>query len=65
MTLRRVFLFLIIGFTLLVTKASFAYTHMILPPITWSGEKWEYLVEHPVNIHHVDVVEFEEICDEA
>lgn len=65
MMLRRVVSFLVVGFMLLTGNNGFAYTHMILPPITWPGEKWEYLVEHPVNIHHVDVIEFEEICDEA
>lgn len=56
---------LVIGLMLFVAKDGFAYTHTILQPISWPGEKWEYLVEHPVSIHHVDVVEFEEICDSA
>ncbi len=36
-----------------------------LHKVTWKGQKWEYLVEHPVDIQHVDKGRFEEILDTA
>ncbi len=50
---------------LFFSTGSFAYTHTVLHPITWQGEKWEYLVEHPTGKNHVDPAFFEEILDTA
>lgn len=51
--------------TLLFSVCSFGYTHTVLHPITWQGEKWEYLVEHPTGKNHIDPALFEEILDTA
>lgn len=51
-------------FVLSYSACSFGYTHTVLRPIKWQGEKWEYLVEHP-SINHVDPSFFEEILDTA
>lgn len=62
---RYVLLSVIFGWVCFVSQSSFAYTDTILHSTTWPGEKWEYLVEHPHGIHHIDLVEFEEILDTA
>jgi hypothetical protein len=61
----------LIGMSLLATSAllfstnSFAAESATLHPITWKGKKWEYLVEYPTGILHVDPVRFEELLDTA
>lgn len=34
-------------------------------PITWRGDKWEYLVEYPRGTNYIDPVRFEELLDDA
>lgn len=36
-----------------------------LHQVTWKGKKWEYLVEHPTDVQHVDKARFEEVLDTA
>ncbi|OGT09924.1 MAG: hypothetical protein A2X77_01030 [Gammaproteobacteria bacterium GWE2_42_36] len=42
-----------------------SYTDTFVRPVTWSGEKWEYLIERPAMVFHVNPVLFEEILDTA
>lgn len=39
--------------------------HLTLAPVKWKGDQWEYLVEHPTDVRHIDPVRFEELLDEA
>src|SRR3990167_95855 len=34
-------------------------------PITWKGAQWEYLVEYPKDVNHIDPERFEELLDTA
>lgn len=65
-----------IGILSILALASSAFTyadttsnndpeHLALAPVTWKGDKWEYLVEHPTDVRHIDPVRFEELLDEA
>ncbi|MBU1558443.1 MAG: hypothetical protein KJ588_01415, partial [Gammaproteobacteria bacterium] len=44
-------------------STAFALPH--LAPVHWQGQKWEYLVEHPTDIHHIDPVRMEEVLTTA
>lgn len=58
-------LFVLLSITLSCMAASlFAYTATHIKKSTWSGEKWEYLVENP-HVNHVDPALFEEVLDTA
>lgn len=46
-------------------KTAPARHHEHLAPISWQGEKWEYLIEHPTDIRHIDPVRMEELTDQA
>lgn len=62
-------LFLIILLNLFFVSGCFAVAtpaknpHPHLQPITWQGAKWEYLVEFPKDIQHIDVARFETLTD--
>ena len=36
-----------------------------MQPVTWRGDKWEYLVEYPRDTNYIDPVRFEEVLDNA
>jgi len=45
--------------------SSICYALPHVHPITWKGQKWEYLVEHPTDIQTIDTVRMEHILDDA
>jgi len=46
-------------------KTTIANPHPHLAPITWKGKKWEYLVQFPRDIHHIDELRMEELMDDV
>lgn len=54
--------FLLVGGIFFVLNAM-GYVDTFVRPIMWPGEKWEYLVERPAMVLHVDPVLFEEILN--
>lgn len=54
---------IMLGFGSLTSFATSYHGGSALNNIKWEGEKWEYLVEFPTNMRHIDPAKFEEITD--